>query len=280
MKQQSSHPFPLVDKNSFELDNDASKTNALHNELLHLPEVIIQTDNDFKITGWNIAAEKICNLSGAFGRSFFELDNIVFSDDSVALIKKRFQENGIWNGNIRCKRNDGEYLYFRSSAHYITNESAAPAGIVITNHNITQQLITEQKLAETEAVYKMVIDALDQGVLLIEATGKITAANKKAIEILGVDPEKVLGQIPVSGVRWKVFRADGRPFPDCELPVVVSLQTGFPQKNVEMQIEKPDGKSFWISVSSEAMIREGEFNPYAVVVSFSEINNNKTEPGI
>jgi PAS domain-containing protein len=280
MKNRSAHPFPPVDKNSFVSDNDASKTNALHNELLHLPDVVIQTDNDFKITGWNVAAEKICNLSGTLGKSFFELDNMIFSDDSVALMKKRFHENGIWNGNIRCKRNEGGYIHFRSAAHYITNENSTTAGIVITNHNITQQLITEQKLAETEAMYKMVIDALDEAVLIIEATGMIMAANKKAIEILGVDPQKILGQIPVSGGKWKVFRLDGSPFPDCELPVVVSLQTGFPQKNVEMQIEKPDGRSFSISVSSQAIIREGEFNPYAVVVSFFEITGTTNKAGI
>ncbi|GAB2811632.1 PAS domain-containing protein [Ferruginibacter profundus] len=275
MKNQPQANFPQVDKYSFTRDNDANKTNALYNELLQLPDVIFQTDLDFMITGWNDAAEKICSLSEVKAKNIFELDNINFSAGSIEAMKQQFRNNGIWNGNIHFNRKDGMDIYFRSSANYIMDAEGKPVSIIIVNHNINQQIIASQKLVETEAMYKMVIDALDQGVLLIEANGMIMAANTKASEILGVPQENLIGQIPVSGGRWKVFRANGKPFPDCELPAVVSLQTGFPQKDVEVCIEKPDGKCFRILISSQAIVREGEFNPYAVVVSFTDISAGK-----
>ncbi|MGG9962753.1 PAS domain-containing protein [Ferruginibacter sp. SUN106] len=275
MKNQSPPNFPQVDQYSFTRDNDANKTDALYNELLQLPDVIFQTDLDFIITGWNDAAEKICALSEVKAKNIFELDNINFSAESIEIMKQQFRNDGIWNGNIHFNRKDGMDIYFRSSAHYIMDAEGKPSSIMIVNHNINQQIIAAQKLVETEAMYKMVIDALDQGVLLIQANGMIMAANKKASEILGVAQENLIGQIPVSGGRWKVFRANGKPFPDCELPAVVSLQTGFPQKDVEVRIEKPDGKSFSILISSQAIMREGEFNPYAVVVSFIDISDDK-----
>lgn len=275
MKNQSPGAFPPVDEQSFITGNDATKTNAYYNELLRLPDVIIQTDLDFIITGWNDAAEKICGLSGIKGKNIFELDNINFSRDSIETMKQQFRDSSTWNGNIQFNRSDGLDIYFRSAAHYVQDVSGNPASIIIINHNINQLIITEKKLVETEAVYKVVIDALEQGILLIGANGVIIAANKKAAEILGVAEENLVGQIPVSANRWKVFRANGKPFPDSELPAVVSLQTGFPQKNVEVGIEKPDGRSFWINISSQAIIREGEFNPYAVVVSFTDITEEK-----
>jgi PAS domain-containing protein len=275
MKNQSPPNFPQVDKYSFTRDNDANKTNALYNELLQLPDVIFHTDLDFIITGWNDAAEKICSLSAVKAKNIFELDNINFSADSIETMKQQFRSDGTWNGNIHFNRKDGMDIYFRSSAHYIMNAEGEPSSIIIVNHNINQQIIASQKLVETEAMYKMVIDAFDQGVLLIEANGMIMAANKKAAEILGVPQANLVGQIPISSGRWKVFRSNGKPFPDCELPAVVSLQTGFPQKDVEVCIEKPDGKSFRILISSQAIVREGEFNPYAVLVSFTEINADK-----
>jgi PAS domain S-box-containing protein len=275
MKNQPAGNFPPVDKDSFITGNDADKTTAFYNQLLQLPDVIIQTDLDFFITGWNDAAEKICALSGKKGSSIFQLDTINFTDDSVADMKQQFRDNGTWNGNIQFNRKDGLDIFFRSAAHYINDTEGNPLSIIIINHNINQLIITEQKLLEMEAVYKVVIDTLDQGILLIAANGVIKAANKKAAEILGVVEENLLGQIPVSADRWKVFRANGKPFPDCELPAVVSLQTGFPQKNVEVGIEKPDGRSFWININSQAVIREGEFNPYAVVVTFTDITHDK-----
>lgn len=275
MKNQAPGAFPPLDKTSFSLANDAAKTDAHYQELQHLPDVIIQTDLDFVITGWNDAAEEICGLEGARGKNIFQLDNINFSENAIETMKMQFRDHGSWNGNIRFNRKDGMEVFFRSAAHYIQDTTGKPVSIVTINHNINELILTEKKLSETEAIYKTVTDTLDQGFLLIEANGIIKAANKKAVEILGVPEENLLGQIPVSNGRWKVFRANGKPFPDSELPAVVSLQTGFPQKNVEVGIEKPDGSAFWINISSQAIIREGEFNPYAVVVSFTDISQEK-----
>ena len=73
---------------------------------------------------------------------------------------------------------------------------------------------------------------------------------------------------------WKAIKADGTPFPWYEFPTVVSLQTGFPQRNVKMGVNLPNGVFVWLLINSEALIRIGEFDPYAVVVSFSDITDN------
>ncbi|MGC4103576.1 PAS domain-containing protein [Ferruginibacter sp.] len=273
MKLQHDENAPLVDKSSFAI-NDATKNNLL-SELTSIPDIVIQTDIHFNITGWNTAAEKICSPDISIGKNVFELEHVDLSDVAVEQIKKEFSENSTWNGNIRFRRSDGEYLYFRSSAHYVLDASSKPASIIITNHNIAGQVIAEQKLNEHEAIQLMLMNTLDEGVLLIDGTGAIMDSNRRVTEILSISQEQLLGQVPVSAGGWKVFRPDGRPFPNSELPVVVSLLTGFPQKNVEMRLQNPAGDSVWLSVNSQALIREGEFSPYAVVVSFSDISKAK-----
>lgn len=273
MRSRTAEQFPHVNKDSIAPGSDAGKNNFLNNDA-HLPDIIIQTNTDFIITGWNDAAEKIYKMPVALGKNFFELDNVFFSEETIALMKSGFWESGTWDSNIKLKNPDGENVYFRSAAHCITDQNTAQTSIVITNHNITPQLIAEQKLAEKESIYKLLIDKLEEGILVIGATGKIIASNKKASEILTLSEEQLLGKLPVSA-GWKVYRNDGSIFPDCELPVVVSLQTGFPQKNIEMRIERSMIDSVWICVSSQALVREGEFNPYAVLVSFSNITKHK-----
>jgi PAS domain S-box-containing protein len=265
MKNQSTQS-PQVDKDSFIPFDEAGKTHAL----LHLPDTIIETDLDFNITGWNTAAGNIYGIQDATGKNIFSLDQMQFSGASVATMQQQFKEKGIWNANIRFKRQDGYEMHFRSAAHYITDGHGLARSIVITNTNITPQMIAEQKLDEIACIYQLMIDASHHGILLIGANGMIIASNKKATQILSLSSDQLNGKMPVSQ-GWKVFRPDGKIFPDCELPAVVSLLTGFPQKNVEMRIEKDCGQSVWISVSSQALVREGEFNPYAVVVNFTEI---------
>lgn len=273
MKPRTAEQFPPVNNDSIAAGNEAGKNDFLFNDV-NLPDIIIQTDTDFVITAWNEAAEKIYKLPVAAGKSFFELDNTFFSEEAIELMKKRFWDSGTWNSNIKFKNPDGGFVHFRSAAHYISNGNTPPVAIIITNHNITAQLIAEQKLAETEAIYKLLLDKVDEGILLVGATGKIMTSNKRATGILSLSEEHLQGRIPVSA-GWKVYRPDGKMFPDCELPVVVSLQTGFPQKNIEMRLEKDSGESLWISVSSQALVREGEFNPYAVLVSFTDITKHK-----
>jgi PAS domain-containing protein len=273
MKPRTADQFPHVNIDSIAAGNDAGKSNFCNKDA-HIPDIIIQTNTDFIITGWNDAAEKIYNLPLAPGKNFFELDNVFFSDETIALMKKRFWESGTWDRDIKFKNAAGEFIYFRSSAHCITDQNTGQASIIISKHNITPQLIAEQKLVEEEAIYKLLIDKLEEGILVIGATGKIIASNKKASEILTLSEEQLIGKLPVSA-GWKVYRNDGSIFPDCELPVVVSLQTGFPQKNIEMRIERSTIDSVWICVSSQALVREGEFNPYAVLVSFTDITKQK-----
>jgi PAS domain-containing protein len=273
MKLRTPEQFPPVNNDALAAGSNAAQNNTANNDA-SLPDVIITTDTNFKVTGWNEAAEKNYALPLEQGKNFFDIFNSNFCEASIALMQKRFKEDGTWNSHIKLKNTEGDDIYFRSAAYCITASTDTPAAIVITNHNITTEIIAAQKLAESEAMCKLLIDKSAEGILLIGATGRIMSCNKKATEILSLSEEHLKGKIPVSA-GWKVFRPDGKLFPDCELPAVVSLQTGFPQKNIEMRLEKDTGQSVWLCISSQALVREGEFNPYAVLVSFEDITPHK-----
>ncbi|MDP4261136.1 MAG: PAS domain-containing protein [Bacteroidota bacterium] len=260
-------------KGSFIANTEADKaTAALYEDLQNLSDSVIQTDLHFSIKGWNEPAEKIYGLPGALGKNIFELVTISFIKGSVEQLKKEMAERGYWEGELIFHRHDGLHIYFRTTVNYVKDGDEKPSSIIIVNHNITRERLAEKKLAEAEDTYQTLVNTLVDGVLMLDASGKITTCNKRAAEILDVPMERMLGVMPVSH-DWKVFKLDGRNFPDSELPAIVTLQTGFPQKNVRMQLQKPSGISLWISVSSQALIRENEFNPYAVVVSLSDISD-------
>lgn len=242
-------------------------------DFLHqLPDAIIITDTSFNITGWNDAAEKLHGLPGAMGKNLFQLIKIDLPDSSFESINQQLSIKGTWEGEVVYHRHDGEKYFFKTTATSVLNENQKPISIIFVNHNITRSKTTEKRLEEAEVTYQKLVNTLVDGVIMIDKTGKITTCNKRAAAILGFNEEQLLGMY-LDGKSWSTYKLDGSPFPWYEYPANVSLQTGFPQRNVKMGLDQPNGMRVWLSINSEALIRAGEFEPYAVVISFSDITD-------
>ena len=262
-KKGSKPPLTVSHKAAAELSD------ILH----HLPDAVIITDITFSITGWNAAAEKLHGLPGARGKNLFELIRLDLLNSSKDIIKKEIINNGNWEGEVIYHRHDGEKFVFKTTATAILDDGNKPVSIIFVNHNITKVKSTEKKLAEAEATYEKLVNTLVDGVIMLDKDGKVTTCNKRASAILGTAEEELLGK-ELGDSSWKAIKADGTPFPWYEFPTIVSLQTGFPQRNVKMGVQLPNGLFVWLLINSEALIRIGEFEPYAVVVSFSDITDS------
>ncbi len=237
-----------------------------------LQDVVLQTDLNFTITGWNATAEELHGRPGGMGKNLFELIDVTFIHGDREQLREELLKKGSWSGEVLFKRFNGELINFHTTATYIMGQDSKPVAVMIVSHNITETKHKEQQLAAAEKKYEILMNTLPQGVLMTDAHGFITACNKRGAEILGWSNDDITGVSFVSN-EWKAIRSDGNPFPLAEFPAMVSLQTGFPQRNVVMGIEQPSGMRVWISINSEALIRPGEFNPYACVVSFSDITD-------
>lgn len=243
-------------------------------DLLHqLPDAVIITDITFTVTGWNDAAEKLHGLPGARGKNLFELIKLDLINSTTDSIKNEVINKGNWEGEIIYHRHDGEKFIFKTTATAILDDNSKPVNIIFVNHNITNVKSTEKKLAEAEATYEKLVNTLVDGVIMLDKDGKITTCNKRASAILGLTEDEMLGK-ELGDTSWKAIKADGTPFPWYEFPTVVSIQTGFPQRNVKMGVNFPNGLFVWLLINSEALIRMGEFEPYAVVLSFSDITDS------
>lgn len=244
-------------------------TNLLH----HLPDAVIITDLSYTITGWNDAAEKLHGLPGAKGKNLFQLIKIDLLDSTIETINAELLSRGTWEGEVIYHRHDGGKYIFKTSATAILDNNNIPISIIFVNHNITKIKSTEKKLAEAEATYEKLVNTLVDGVIMLDKEGKVTTCNKRASSILGINEIDLLGK-ELGDSSWNAIKGDGSPFPWYEFPAIVSLQTGFPQRNVKMGINLPNGLFVWLLMNSEALIRNGEFDPYAVVVSFSDITDS------
>ena len=240
----------------------------------NLSIAVLQTDLDFNITGWNSFAEELHGQSGAMRRNLFQLVEIDFVQGSIDELRQSLSEKGYWHGEVIFNRFDGQHIYFRTTASYIIDEKGKPVAIMIVSNNINDVKNKESQLDVAQKKYEILMNTLPEGVMMINANGIIEACNKRGAAILGLTENEALGKL-IANPSWKAIKADGSVFPLTEFPAVVSLQTGFPQRNVIMGMYQPDDTLVWLSVNTEALIRPGEFEPYAAVVSYSDITESK-----
>lgn len=252
----------VVPKSYFSIEQDSNESEDL----------VLQTDLYFNITALNTPARLLFERSANPARNIFDLGDIEIVNGSLDEIKQLLFNKGFWTGKVFYKRFDGFQLHYKTTAAIIRNDEQAPTGILLVCTSMQDEKDKENQLDESRKQFDGLLNSLSSGVMMIGADGNILSSNRKGAEILGLADMKVIG-LPVASKAWKAIRPDGSVFPPEQFPAIVSLQTGFPQRNVVMGLGQSSAGIVWLSVSSEALIKPGEFEPYAVVVSFSDITS-------
>jgi len=233
-------------------------------------DLVIQADLDFNITGWNLAAEFHYGLHMQTGRNLFDTGWLGIPESRTAEIRATVQREKKWSGEFTYRPSPERRKDYYSMINYLVDGDGAPTAFVMVNRDITEIKQRERQMLETEKEYATIVNTLFDGVLMIRADGQITAANRRAAEILGIPEEELRGK-RVFNPTWKTVRQDGTEFPVSEFPAIVSLQTGFPQRNVVLGLDHPNGNRIWLLINSQALFKADEKHPYAVVASFSDI---------
>lgn len=132
----------------------------------------------------------------------------------------------------------------------------------------------QKALQESEARYRSVVDAMHEGVLMLNAEGFIETCNASAEQILECMAADLVGR-NVTDLNWQPIHEDGSPFDWRNFPGLITAKTGIPCSDVVMGICKPEKQITWLSINSRPLFQGDQILPYAVVVSFSDISPRK-----
>jgi PAS domain S-box-containing protein len=113
-----------------------------------------------------------------------------------------------------------------------------------------------------------VIDTLEEGVVVQNHEGKIVGFNKKALELLHVSAEQLLGN--TSGdEKWNAIGLDGNILPIEEHPMVMTLRSGEPQNKVIIGVTTGNGELKWFSTNTRMIeVNQQKF----AVAAFTDIS--------
>ncbi|MEN9460256.1 MAG: hypothetical protein RIS84_276, partial [Pseudomonadota bacterium] len=132
----------------------------------------------------------------------------------------------------------------------------------------------EARWRDNENRYYSVVAAMQEGVILQYADGKIGACNASAERIFGISTEQMLG-LESTGELWNLIHEDGSHFSMDIHPAMITLRTGRACSHITMGVHRPDNTLVWVSVNSQPLWHAGESLPYAAVTTFSDITERK-----
>ncbi|MBO0730041.1 MAG: EAL domain-containing protein, partial [Acidimicrobiaceae bacterium] len=135
----------------------------------------------------------------------------------------------------------------------------------VVMHDITRTRVAEEEFAAMVA-------ALDEGILVVDAQGRVRTVNRAAQRLLGVAARsetlaELLEKLPM-------VAADGSPLSVETHPSVVTLATGVAQRNVVIGLDDERGR-LWFSTNSQPLVLPGDTQTSAAVCSFADITHER-----
>jgi diguanylate cyclase (GGDEF)-like protein/PAS domain S-box-containing protein len=146
---------------------------AYHAQLLaNVNDVIVGTDQQFTITFWNRAAQKLFGWQAheVIGRPTQEILRTEMSEADRAASIRDLNEKGFWIGEVVQHARDGSPLNFEASIMALYDHEGQVTGYVSANHDITERKRAELALKASEARFRNLTSSLPDAVYILDLT--------------------------------------------------------------------------------------------------------------
>lgn len=143
--------------------------------------------------------------------------------------------------------------------------------------DITKRRLMEEALKVSESKFRNLVSDMHVGVLLQGMNSEIFLCNPKALELLGLTEDQLLGKTSYDE-DWRTIHEDGSPFVGDTFPVPQAITTGEPVRNVVIGVYRNISDDLvWLLVDAIPQFDEkGSVNQ--VICTFIDISQlKKTE---
>jgi PAS domain S-box-containing protein len=159
---------------------------------------------------------------------------------------------GVVRGRLRLRMGNRDERIFDAVLAPVASERLVRAMVL---HDVTEQVRTQDALAELAAQRTTVLANIADGVILVDESGRITFANEAAARIhgarhMGISPEEWQE-------RYGLLRVNGEPYPGNELPLARALHNDETIRDAEWLIRRPDGTVVHAQGSAAPVIEAG-----------------------
>lgn len=171
------------------------------------------------------------------------------------------------------RRKSGEIIVGLFSAQLITLQESS--FFLSSISDITERKKAQERLAQSEARFRLLYDSVQAGVVLHASDGRIIHANDVACEILRMNRDEITGRTSTDEV-WNMVLEDGTPVPGEEHPAMVTLRTGEPIHHAIRGLFADDPSEMrWLLINTEPVTEPGTGGVREVMGTFTDITELK-----
>ena len=207
--------------------------------LRHVNDAVIATDDQFRITAWNRAAERIYGWTATevMGRNINEILTSRLDEEHRLEARNLLQENSSLRSQRIHSRKNGQPIYVEENTIALTDSRGGITGYVSVNRDITERKQAEETISQLAAI----VESSEDAIIAQSLEGVIVSWNPAAERRYGYSADEVIGK-PVAII-----------FPreqfDEAIRVLERLKAGERVEHFETVRVRKDGQLIHISVS-------------------------------
>ncbi len=169
---------------------------------------------------------------------------------------------------------DGRRLRVQVSLSTVADCHGQTVGVLGVYRDVTQQRDAEAAWRASEHRYETVVEALNEGIVMLDRAGRVLASNQNAERLLELPAGTLEDYLP-NRVLWSVVDEAGRELSPEDYPSTTCLRTGRAAKDVVVGVAVAGEVRRWLAVSSAPIAAPGQTAPQAVVVSFTDVTAHR-----
>ena len=235
-----------------------------------LQDVFFRTDNDGHWTFLNQAWTTLTGnpVEGSLGTHY--LSYVHPSDRAAALEAARPLSNGTAETavvEVRYFNRSGGYRWVEASSHRVHGEDGSVTGTMGTLRDVTERRAVNEERQRLETNIRQLLDASGEGIFGLDGAGVITFVNRRGSEMLGYEPEELIGQEMHALTHYS--RPDGSPYPASECPIHLAAVEGIPCQVSDEVMWRKDGRDMQVEYVASPVREQGRLT--GAVVNFRDI---------
>lgn len=152
-----------------------------------LDVAVVRTSVDGAVVTWSAGAEELFGRSteDAIGRPIDELVRAADPGTSVREGLQRVLTLGRWSGRVRIRRDDGSEVDLHVRHAAIRDGQAPPSGVLSVAADAAAEVRAERDLHSARERLRAVAEAMSEGLLVLDADGRVEDMNPAAERLLG-----------------------------------------------------------------------------------------------
>ena len=179
-----------------------------------------------------------------------------------------------WKGELENKRRDGSLFWERALIAPIQDSYGRATNYVAIKEDISELRAMVDRLHESEGLFRGVVSAMAEGLVVLSSDGILVFANSTANEIFGVPDSGLQGCRP-EALRLERIHEDGTPVALDEWPTMIAMHQQREVHDVIMGLRFPDHSVRWILINASPLGDSGDGATNAVVATFTDLTERR-----